>query len=275
MNRHAPYFLERLSLGLDADSKTIRRAYARELKMIDQESDLPGFQALREAYETALDWAKHNAPARAPERQAAPVPELLPEPVRAPEPATVVKLPEPVAFVRIPVPEPVPVHVPVAVPMPVTVLPEPDVEPLKPEPITAQPVPDTPPAKPIPDIFTAAENPHALAETVFARLVANMARIVELDMLKDASLLESELRNRLADEELFNITARNLFEARVAYLLFSEYTLENGVLFGAAATVFGWEKDSRRLQPFGEQEHSLTAPSSSEPCSSARTPRSW
>ena len=282
MSRRVPYFLERLSLDLDADLKTIRRAYARELKLIDQEQDLPGFQSLRETYEAALDWAKHNQPAREPDRQPLAMPKPLPEP--APEPVTVLEVPKPVAFVRIPVPEAVPapvtllelepepvvLHEPEPEPEPVLVLapepvvvpvvvpPEPAVEPepivtsAAPEPDPAPPEPVVPPVKPQPDVFIAAENPHALAETVFAKLMANTARIVELGMLKDATLLETELRNRLADEELFNITARNLFEARVAYLLFSEYTLEAGVLFGAAATVFGWEKDSRRLQPFGE-----------------------
>lgn len=234
MSGHVPHFLARLALDVDADSKTIRRAYARELKLIDQESDLPGFQLLREAYEAALAWAKQNEPHREPQREP-----QRPEPVLRAPPETV----------PAPAPEPVRARERVAVPVIVEAA-----LPIVPEPVVVAPPPppEIPPVKAAPAIFIAADNPDALAETVFERLIANTARIVDTDMLKDPSLLETELRNRLADEELFNINARNRFEARAAYLLFGEYTLQAGVLFGAAATVFGWEKDSRRLQPFGE-----------------------
>lgn len=51
-----PAFLTRLGLTADTDKQTIRRTYARKLKQIDQEADAESFQALREAYDAALEW---------------------------------------------------------------------------------------------------------------------------------------------------------------------------------------------------------------------------
>jgi len=50
-------------LGLDTndpDTKTVKRAYARRLKTIDQAKDPAGFQELREAYEYALEVSKYD-----------------------------------------------------------------------------------------------------------------------------------------------------------------------------------------------------------------------
>lgn len=48
----------RLGLLSDAQARDIRRAYARELKKIDQALDAAGFQQLRAAYEDALQFAQ-------------------------------------------------------------------------------------------------------------------------------------------------------------------------------------------------------------------------
>lgn len=78
----------RLDLSSDADAGTIRRAYARALKQIDQQQDVAGFQALREAYELALAWARHSErpqPALGPEKPvAAPFMPAMPAPAPMP-----------------------------------------------------------------------------------------------------------------------------------------------------------------------------------------------
>lgn len=80
-----PPCLARLSLGMDAEPRAIRRAYARELKLIDQESDAAGFQFLREQYEAALQWhAWQTWESEQGEGEAAAPDPVAPEPVPAP-----------------------------------------------------------------------------------------------------------------------------------------------------------------------------------------------
>lgn len=71
-----PGFLLALGLRPDADERAVRRAYASELKKIDQETEAAAFQRLRETYEAALAWARHRPQADASGAAPAPAPAL-------------------------------------------------------------------------------------------------------------------------------------------------------------------------------------------------------
>ncbi len=57
---HTPWFFKRLGIEPTDDSKVIRRAYAVELKKIDQETQADEFETLRQAYELAREWQNRH-----------------------------------------------------------------------------------------------------------------------------------------------------------------------------------------------------------------------
>jgi hypothetical protein len=193
-------FLERLDLGEDADARAIRRAYARELKLIDQEREAARFQDLRAAYETALRWADHQA-----REHAAAESERAGAPASAP-------LADAEADAAMPVPTPAPVHT---------------------------------------RDRLALEDPHLLASRAFDAFVAASATLAQGRMRHDVALWQDALRRRLDDDDLFNLSARLMFEGRVAHLLSSGWKVGHETLFAAACEVFQWTRDQRRLQQFG------------------------
>lgn len=205
-----PHFLTRLGLGLEADARDIRRSYARELKLVDQENDLPAFQALREAYEVALKWAAWEA-----ERKEQEALELLPE---APAAAAGDGL------------EALDIVLPPAAGVS----------------LAKAPLAAAPRVAQAPGVDTG-----ALALTVFERFAQAYKTLSQGRILDDVGLWETELRRRLDDEELVNLEARTIFEARIAHLLASEWNLANAPLCSAADRVFAWSGDRRRLQQFG------------------------
>jgi hypothetical protein len=56
----APALFARLQLRPDADERDVRRAYARELKQIDPETQAGAFQELRETYDQLLWWLQRQ-----------------------------------------------------------------------------------------------------------------------------------------------------------------------------------------------------------------------
>lgn len=49
-----------LDIAYDSDLKTIKKAYAKLLKIYNPEDDAEGYQRLREAYDEAVKYAKKN-----------------------------------------------------------------------------------------------------------------------------------------------------------------------------------------------------------------------
>ena len=160
-------FLTRLGLRADADpdAGAIRRAYARELKLIDQESQLAQFQQLREAYEQALQWASVST-----------------------------------------VPAPVPGQ-------------------------------------------TAEDD---CAAPVFARFLQACLPMRQKERVRDLAGWEDVLRRHVADPSLVNLSASLAFEKKVAAYLAAGWEPGNDTLFQAAAQVFEWARDARRVAQLGD-----------------------
>lgn len=118
----------------------------------------------------------------------------------------------------------------------------------------------------------APDDPHALAQAVFARLSDDMEALSATPPDDDAPLWKDALRRRLDDAELFNIDARITFEAIVAAVLAHGWRPGHDSLFVAAQDVFEWGRDRRRLIPFGQSGAILDAAISEQHLIVALTP---
>ena len=223
-------FLQRLSLTDDADERAIRRAYARELKLIDQETDPAGFQHLREAYDTALYWVRHKEEFEDEEYDDAP---------RQSEA-------EPVITLDLARPAPPPPPAPA---------------PRQHEDRTANQS-GNPPADKAPG-DRRQEPPdtdhEALADAVFADFLLRAGAIAHERPVTPEAPWQRELRASLDDPRLINITARETFERRVADLLASGWRPGHEALLVAAVNVFGWSGDRRRVFSLGRSGARLDA----------------
>ncbi|SFQ33675.1 TonB C terminal [Variovorax sp. OK605] len=213
-----PGFLLELGLRPDADERAVRRAYAVELKKIDQETQAQQFQRLREAYEAALYWARHARETEtAQEVQTAPA-------AASAQPSGDVAQPEPE-------PEPVPAPAPVAIPSP------------------------APAAHgehaPSPPLAAVDDRTVARHDNVRDLMVALDTRLREdpLQTVREATAL---LEATLEDPRLLDMDTRVLFEANIAHLLACGWRPGHEYLFEAALGVFDWRTDSARLLRLGQ-----------------------
>jgi len=256
--QHQPIFLERLGLAPDADERQVRRAYARELKQIDQERDLEGFQHLRACYEAALEWAAHRA---APAFEQEAMPDAAP-------PAPAEQAPMDVAV-------PPQAHMPPApgyqqrrqAPPPAlqqqreTVPPPPAQQNLPPPPQQQRtpPPPQRQPSfqPPADDTAPSPPSPQALGGAVFAAFCERFGALAALSErvapgeAGSAMPWTVALRDALSDQRLLNLDARHVFEHRLATLLAEGWRPGHHLLLDAAADTLGWGSDRGALKRLG------------------------
>ncbi|NYE64056.1 protein TonB [Duganella sp. 1224] len=209
-------FLQRLGLDEGTDARAIRRAYARELKLIDQERDSAGFQELREAYDTALQWAAWR------DQQAAAQPEPAPAPPSDSEVPDYSMARTPVTLATTP-----------ATTTDAAPTPMPALEAGSEQTLTLEP-------------------PQASAAAVFAEFHHAMTQLAQQRHTHNTAEWQRLLQQSLNDDRLLNIDARIYFEAHIAHLLTGGWRPGHDVLFQAASKVFHWGEDRRRLRQLGQ-----------------------
>lgn len=220
-----PDFFVQYDLPVDTDERAVKRVYARQLKLINQERDLEGFQSLRDAYEEAMVWlANETIPPRrqdtvtSVETFAAQLAEEPPLSLKnenadgaqhqARDADTLVARNDESGDLSRSASDRI----------------EPDLAPI-----------------------VEHESPGQLAQAVFT---------VMLDTLRknpgDDDIAELSLLNALEDKRLSGIQARHFFEQQVACYLLEGWQPGNGDLFDAAVNYFNWQHDIRRLMALGE-----------------------
>lgn len=210
-------------LGLDGaaiDERTIRRAYARELKLIDQAGDPAGFQALREAYETVLLWAGART--------------ALPATVSAP-----ISIPMPA-----PMPAPAPLQPSEAEPEPES-NPEPDGAPCDPRLSAAMEVPG---ASWVPDAALLAHQEMAALLAELQRTCAALAGAepsAQIDGARDA------FKTIVSRPLLLSFAAREQYERSLASLLAQGWRPGHDLMLEAALAECHWSRDRQHLLGLG------------------------
>ena len=206
-----PDLLARLQLRADATPQELRRAYARELKKIDQATQADAFQALRETYEQLGAWMARREAQAAGMRE---VPGSGPAEVRADATPPCEPAPQPTAAPQADLPA------------------QPALEPAV-----------EPAAEAAADGADAPPSPLAGGQQLLDLLVHRLGE----QPFRDREEVERFLAASLDDERLSNVEARQYFEWGVASILAGGWRPGHELLFAPAAASFHWRDDRPRL----------------------------
>lgn len=233
-----PAFFIDQQIDQDADERTIKRAYAKALKLIDQDNDLAGFQELRESYERALAWARSKewreqyiAEQNADDTQL--------QDATTSDTAVVPSPTDEAVFARVAAQEVLAVGEPSEVSQAAELSPD----------SASQAAIAT--ADPEMALECDASKPIVYAIDV-ARAIFDEFLQTLAEKSEEAGQTEIVLRAYLDDDRLINVEIRDLFEWLIAERLAQGWQSGNGDLFGASVKCFGWNQDRNRLLRFQE-----------------------
>jgi TonB family protein len=247
-------FLVRLGLTPQTDEREIKRAYARELRKIDPETDPAAFQALREARDTAQSWlhyqvwlreqkeqeaaqqAQETQPAgQGQEAQQGQGAQQAQEAGQAPSQGMAAQGQGAQAQGQAP-----------ATPAAADARQAAAAEGAPPQAAATPPDGAAPQAGVTLPEASAEPAPHELAEAVFAQLYEGLAgKVVPLEQARDL------LDRCLDDDRLVFIEAKELFEFLIVHNLAQGWRLGHEMLFEVSFRRFGWDQDRRRLSRYG------------------------
>jgi len=228
-----PPFLAHLGLTHEADEREVKRAYARQLKQIDQATDAAGFQRLREAYEASMNWVAWRRHQMAQEAEQALRSDGVASDAEAPSTASNAEVGEVDAARRVEDSS----HA--APPTEAT-----DVQP-KHDPAAEASTAHAQEQSQEPS----APTPQALASMLFDEHFATPCA--------DEADARTRLDRCLDDPRLIDLEARLIFEWRVAHALAEGFRPGHDALWAAAQALFHWDADHTRLRQFNRVGHVL------------------
>jgi hypothetical protein len=262
---YVPPFFDRYDLDINADERDIKRAYARALKKIDQETDPAAFQDLREHYEHALSWMRHRDYQRQLElEEVEQANDVAPVQSESTSDSPLTSIPQNIQTEAIP-----------ATLANITAVAEPASEPPQAETIAFAPVSEQSATAEVAELQEtmgesdnqetastqehqaqiALPTPPELADAVFQELLHTLQHSPQATATAETAI--RTLQEFLDDMRLIQIDAKDIFEWRVLCHVVNGWQPGNGELLGAAIQLFQWDKDKQRLQRFGHPGNEL------------------